>query len=149
MLRTHAPTEAPGGAVLLGMLLHRVHGVAEMAPAMTAGCEGRDATALAAWMASYEVMATAGGRIRSWSCSAIAYVPLSAPLSTLESAQEWSSRSGASTGAGDQQPAAGPRRGRCHPARISWVLSELALSLGVVAVGWSVLIVLANAGKDD
>ena len=34
MPQTHAPKEAPDAiaAVLLGMLLHRVHGMAEMAP---------------------------------------------------------------------------------------------------------------------
>ena len=110
----------------------------------------------AAWMLSYEVMGGPLADASVWRGAllwAIAlYVPLSAPLSTLESSLEESELPGigASTGAGDQQPAAGPRHGRCHPARIQLGLGAgWASSLGVVAVGWSVLLILANAGKDD
>jgi hypothetical protein len=107
-------------------------------------------------MVSYEVM---GGPLADpsvWRGAllwAIAlYVPLSTPLSTFESSLEESELPEAV-----RQPvlvisslllALGT--GLATQLGFSWVLGPgWASSLGVVAVGWSVLLVLANAGKDD
>ena len=110
----------------------------------------------AAWMVSYEVM---GGPLADpsvWRGAllwAIAlYVPLSAPLSTLESSLKASELP-----EGVHQPVLVISSlllalvvGVVTQLGFSWVLGpSWAASLGVVAVGWSVLIVLANAGKDD
>ena len=109
-----------------------------------------------AWMQSYEVMGGPLADAAVWRGAllwAIAlYVPLSAPLSRLESSLE----------NGDlpesvRQPvlvisslllALGI--GVLTQLGFSWALGPgWASSLGVVAVGWSVLLVLANTGKDD
>jgi protein-S-isoprenylcysteine O-methyltransferase Ste14 len=110
----------------------------------------------AAWMLSYEVM---GGPLADpavWRGAllwAIAlYVPLSAPLSTLESSLEESELPEAV-----RQPALvisslllAMVTGVVTQLGLSWALGPgWASSIGVVAVGWSVLLILANAGKDD
>ena len=110
----------------------------------------------AAWMLSYEVMSGPLADPSVWRGAflwAIAlYVPLSAPLSKLESSLE---DSGLPESA--RQPtlvisslllALGT--GIVTQLGFSWALGPgWASSLGVVAVGWSVLLILANAGKDD
>ena len=110
----------------------------------------------AAWMVSYEVM---GGPLADafvWRGAllwAIAlYVPLSAPLSRLESSLKESELPESV-----RQPILvisslllSLVTGMVTQLGFSWVLGPgWASSLGVVAVGWSVLIVLANAGKED
>ena len=107
-------------------------------------------------MVSYEVM---GGPLADGSVwrgallwGIALYVPLSAPLSTLESSLE---ESGLPESV--RQPvlvisslllALGT--GVLTQLGISWALGpSWSSSLGVVAVGWSVLLVLANAGKDE
>ena len=110
----------------------------------------------AAWMLNYEVMGGPLADPSGWRGAllwAIAvYVPLSAPLSTLESSLKESELPESVS-----QPvlvisslllALGT--GMVTQLGFSWVLGpSWASSLGVVAVGWSVLIFLANAGKDD
>ena len=110
----------------------------------------------AAWMVSYEVMGGPLADASVWRGAllwAIAlYVPLSAPLSTLESSLEESDLPESV-----RQPVLvisslllALVMGVITQLGFSWVLGpSWASSLGVVAVGWSVLIVLANAGKDD
>ncbi|WP_392347279.1 hypothetical protein [Parasynechococcus sp.] len=107
-------------------------------------------------MVSYEVM---GGPLmdasvwRGGLLWAIAlYVPLSAPLSTLESSLVDSDLPESL-----HQPALvisslllALVTGVMTQLGFSWALGPgWASSLGFVAVGWSVLLVLANAGKDD
>ena len=80
------------------------------------------------------------------------YVPLSAPLSALESSLKESELPESV-----RQPELVVSSlllalvvGVVTQLGFSWVLGpSWASSLGVVAVGWSVLIVLANAGKED
>ena len=110
----------------------------------------------AAWMLNYEVM---GGPLADpsvWRGAllwAIAlYVPLSAPLSTLESGLE-----GSELPESVRQPILvisslllALITGVVTQLGFSWALGPgWASSLGVVAVGWSVLLILANAGKAD
>ena len=110
----------------------------------------------AAWMLNYEVMGGPLADASVWRGAllwAIAlYVPLSAPLSTLESSLEESDLPESV-----RQPVLvisslllALVTGVITQLGFSWVLGpSWACSLGVVAVCWSVLIVLANAGKDD
>ena len=110
----------------------------------------------AAWMVSYEVMGGPLADASVWRGAllwAIAlYVPLSAPLSKLESSLEDS---------GLPESVRQPTlvisslllalvSGVVTQLGFSWVLGPgWASSLGVVAMGWSVLLIFANTGKDD
>ena len=110
----------------------------------------------AAWMLSYEVMSGPLADPSVWRGALLwalaLYVPLSAPLSKLESSMEDSDLPKSA-----RQPtlvisslllALGS--GIVIQLGFSWALGPgWASSLGVVAVGWSVLLILANAGKDD
>ena len=110
----------------------------------------------AAWMQNYEVM---GAQLPdptdsrgAWLMAIALYVPLSAPLSTLESSLEESELPESV-----RQPALvisslllALATGVVTQLGFSWALGPgWASSLGVVAVGWSVLLILANAGKTD
>ena len=110
----------------------------------------------AAWLVSYEVMGGPLADASVWRGAllwAIAlYVPLSAPLSTFESSLKESelpeSMSQPVLVISSMLLALGT--GVFTQLGFSWVLGpSWASSLGVVALGWSVLIFLANAGKDD
>ena len=110
----------------------------------------------AAWMLSYEVISGPLADPSVWRGAllwAIAlYVPLSAPLSKLESSLEDSDLPESA-----RQPtlvisslllALGS--GIVTQLGFSWALGPgWASSLGVVAVGWSLLLIFANSGKDD
>ena len=110
----------------------------------------------AAWMVNYEVMGGPLADASVWRGAllwAIAlYVPLSSPLSKLESSLE------------DSEIPESVRQptlvisslllalvtGVVTQLGFSWALGPgWASSLGVVAVGWSVLLILANTAKDD
>ena len=105
-------------------------------------------------MVSYEVMGGPLADASVWRGAllwAIAlYVPLSARSARWNQAQgERATRIGASTGAGDQQLLLALVTA-LSPSSDRWIwVPSWASSLGVVAVGWSVLLILANAGKDD
>ena len=110
----------------------------------------------ATWMLSYEVLSGPLADPSVWRGALLwalaLYVPLSAPLSKLESSMEDSDLPKSA-----RQPtlvisslllALGS--GIVTQLGFSWALGPgWASSLGVVAVGWSVLLILANAGKDD
>ena len=110
----------------------------------------------AAWMVRYEVMGGPLADASVWRGAllwAIAlYVPLSTPLSKLESSLE---DSGLPESV--RQPTLvisslllAMGTGVVTQLGFSWALGPgWASSLGVVAVGWTLLLVLANAGKDD
>ena len=110
----------------------------------------------AAWMQSYDVMSGPLADAGVWRGAllwAIAlYIPLSAPLSKLESSLEDSDLP-----EGLRQPTLvisslllALATGMVTQLGFSWALGPgWASSLGVVAVGWSVLLVLANSGRDD
>ena len=110
----------------------------------------------AAWMVSYEVMGGPLADASVWRGAllwAIAlYVPLSAPLTTLESSLEASELPELV-----RQPILvisslllALVTGVVTQLGFSWVLGPgWASSLGFVAVGWSVLLVLTNTWKND
>ena len=113
-------------------------------------------SAEAAWMVSYEVMSGPLAEASVWRGAllwAIAlYVPLSAPLSTLESSLKESEfpESVRQTVLVISSLLLAVVTGVVTQLGFSWALGPgWASSLGVVAVGWSVLIVLANAWKND
>ena len=108
------------------------------------------------WMESYEVISGPLADAVVWRGGLLwalaLYVPLSAPLSRLESSLEDSKLPESL-----RQPTLvisslllALVTGVVTQLGFSWILGpSWASSLGVVAVGWSVLIVLANAAKDD
>ena len=110
----------------------------------------------AAWMQSYDVMSGPLADAGVWRGAllwAIAlYIPLSAPLSKLESSLEASELPESV-----RQPVLvisslllALVTGVVTQLGFSWVLGpSWASRLGAAAVGWSDLIVLANAGIDD
>ena len=110
----------------------------------------------AAWMVSYEVMRGPLADASVWRGALLwaitLYVPLSTPLSKLESSLEESDLPESV-----RQPSLVIRSlllalvtGVVTQLGFSWALGPgWASSLGVVAMGWSVLIVLTNTWKDD
>ena len=107
------------------------------------------------WMESYEVISGPLADASVWRGGmfwALAlYVPLSAPLSRLESSLEASKLPESL-----RQPTLvisslllALAFGVVTQLGLSWVLGPgWASSLGIVAVGWSALLVLANSGED-
>ena len=107
------------------------------------------------WMESYEVISGPLAEAAVWRGGLLwalaLYVPLSAPLSQLESSLEESKLPESL-----RQPALvisslllALTFGVVTQLGLSWVLGPgWASSLGVVAVGWSALLVLANSGED-
>ena len=107
------------------------------------------------WMESYEVISGPLADAAVWRGGLLwalaLYVPLSAPLSRLESSLEASKLPESL-----RQPTLvisslllALAFGVVTQLGLSWVLGPgWASSLGVVAVGWSALLVLANSGED-
>ena len=107
------------------------------------------------WMESYEVISGPLADASVWRGGLLwalaLYVPLSAPLSRLESSLEESKLPESL-----RQPTLvisslllALAFGVVTQLGLSWVLGPgWASSLGVVAVGWSALLVLANSGED-
>ena len=107
------------------------------------------------WMESYEVISGPLADAAVWRGGLLwalaLYVPLSAPLSQLESSLEESKLPESW-----RQPALvisslllALAFGVVTQLGLSWVLGPgWASSLGVVAVGWSALLVLASGGED-
>ena len=107
------------------------------------------------WMESYEVISGPLADAAVWRGGLLwalaLYVPLSAPLSQLESSLEDSELPESL-----RQPTLvisslllALAFGVVTQLGFSWVLGPgWASSLGVVAVGWSALLVLANSGED-
>ena len=107
------------------------------------------------WMESYEVISGPLADAAVWRGGLLwalaLYVPLSAPLSRLETSLEESKLPESL-----RQPTLvisslllALAFGVVTQLGLSWVLGPgWASSLGVVAVGWSALLVLANSGED-